>query len=681
MRPFFSLSDSLNNQRGHLFPWSPVALGIGIGFYFSLLQEPTPVIWAALVIGACLLLIVGAVSGPGLRPVVTGLILCLVGFLLAGVRAQTVSEIKLPFRYYGPIEGRIVEIDRSQSDAVRLTLDKVNLSKVRPGRTPARVRVSLHGPQEYFTPEPGLVIVVTGHLGPPEGPVEPGGYDFQRQAWFQRLGAVGYTRTPALVLSPHRESEAKLGLYRLRKRLSNAVQNALPGAAGAFAAAITTGDRSGMDRQVLDNLRASNLAHLLAISGLHMGLLTGFIFAATRTLLAAWPRIALYWPTKKIAAAVALHAGAVYLALSGGNVATERAFIMVAVMLGAVLVDRRAITLRAVAVAALIVLTLRPETLYGPGFQMSFAATTALVAVYGGLREIGTSLVRWPWLVRVIGGVALSSAVAGAATAPFAAAHFNQIPHYGLLANIVAVPLMGALIIPGAVLAGALAPLGLAWVGLALMELAILWILGVASTVSGWPSAISQVVTPGPAVVPLLTLGGLWVVIWQGRTRAAGLGLVLFALILWSQAERPDVLVSQSGGLIGVMTPKGRALSKERGESFAAMSWLENDGDPALQETAYGRMKTHPVDRLNWIEAHGLRILHATGKVAAALAVLQCADADLVIVNVATEFPRECNGFDARRLSQTGALAIARTDERTEITTVRDKSGHRLWSQ
>ena len=349
----------------------------------------------------------------------------------------------------------------------------------------------MHGLQGFLTPEPGLTVIATAHLSPPGGAVEPGGYDFRRQAWFQRLGAVGYTRVPVLAYAPHEGREVSLAIYRLRMRISAAVQAALPPPVGGFAAAITTGDRSGMDGEVLEALRASNLAHLLAISGLHMGLLTGFVFAALRFGLAALPGAALYWPVRKIAAAAALAAGAIYLALSGGNVATERAFIMVAVMFVAILVERRAVTLRSVAVAALIVLTLRPEALYGPGFQMSFAATTALVAAYGAMRGKEWSPSRWPPWLRVVGGVAVSSFVAGMATAPISAAHFNQVPHYGLVANIVSVPLMGAVIIPAAVLAALLAPFGLGWVGLKLMEWPILWILSVAQTVAAWPGSVS----------------------------------------------------------------------------------------------------------------------------------------------------------------------------------------------
>ena len=191
---------------------------------------------------------------------------------------------------------------------------------------------------------------------------------------------------PVLLQAPRGPGEMRL--LQARLRLAQAVRARIGGEAGGFAAAVMTGDRSGIAMTTLENLRRSNIAHLLAISGLHMGLLTGFIFMSLRAILSLIPALALRLPTKKIAAVGALAAGAAYLAVAGGNVATERAFIQVAVMFVAVLLDRRAVTLRAVAIAAMIVLARRPETLLGPGFQMSFAATTALVAVFTWVRDV-----------------------------------------------------------------------------------------------------------------------------------------------------------------------------------------------------------------------------------------------------------------------------------------------------
>ena len=239
----------------------------------------------------------------------------------------------------------------------------------------------------------------------------------------------------------------------------------------------------------------------------------------------------------------------------------------VAVVLVAVLFDRRALTLRAVALAAMIVLTLRPEALFGPGFQMSFAATTALAAVFGVM--CGMDVVWLPRWLRPVGAVVVSSLVTGLATAPFAAFHFNQIAQFGLIANLMSVPLMGTIVMPAAVLAAVLAPLGLEMAGLWIMDLGLRWILGVAHFVSDLDGSLRHVVTPGPEALALIALGGVFVVIWRGGLRWLGVAPVMAGFLLWHVAVRPQVLIVDSGFLIGVMTDAGRDVSKERGESFA----------------------------------------------------------------------------------------------------------------
>ncbi|MDJ0825149.1 MAG: ComEC/Rec2 family competence protein [Rhodobacter sp.] len=677
MAPIRSVRQALDAQRGHLFPWVPVAIGIGVGLYFALRVEPGLAAYAVAGLGA-VVLAAAAWRWRGLAPIYVMLCLGVVGFGLAGLRAHLVAAPLLDFRYYGPIEGRIVAVDRSISDKIRLTLDRVVLEDMAPARTPARVRVSLHGQQGFVAPEPGLTVILTGHLSPPQGPVEPGGFDFRRMAWFDGLGAVGYTRSPVLALAPAEAGASGVRIHRLRMVISAAVQRVLPGEPGAFAAAILTGDRSGMGRDTLDALRVSNLAHLLAISGLHMGLLTGFVFAAMRVLLVSLPWLGLRLPVKKVAAVVALAAGGFYYALSGGNVATERAFVMVAVMLLAVLVDRRAITLRAVAVAAVIVLALRPETLTEPGFQMSFAATTALVAVFGALRDWDGFHVPKP--LRPVLAVVVSSAVAGAATAPVAAAHFNRIADYGLIANLLSVPLMGVLVMPAAVLAAVLAPIGLSWVGLKVMEPPIQWILGVAHWVAGLDGAVTPVPAPPAGVLPIFALGMLWLILWRGTGRLAGLAPAAMALAVWTQVQRPPILVADTGGLVGVMTAEGRALSKPRGDGFAALSWLENDGDGAGQSDAAARAGFASDGSDQHLTVDGAAIVHLRGRGAVDRVDAACRTAALVIIAKAVDAPRGCPLFDAGKLRKTGALAIYPQPKGLRLVTASERGGRRLWS-
>lgn len=664
--PALPIAAAIDGQRGHLFPWCPVFYGLGIGAYFALPAEPGGP--ALAVLAAAMALCLGWARWRREAVLPLALALVVAGVLTGALRTAQVAAPVLEGRYYGPVEGRIVAVDRSLSDKPRLTLDRVVLDRRAPDRTPERVRVSLHGAQDWFAPVPGTTVVMTAHLSPPRPPTEPGGFDFQRHAYFKRLGAVGYTRTPVLELEP--PSGARLG--QLRARIASALRAALPGDTGAFAAAITAGDRSGLHRATLDALRASNLAHLLAISGLHMGLLTGFVFALLRAGLALWPRVALGGDTRKIAALGALPVAAFYLALSGGNVATERAFVMAAVVLLAVLLDRRAFTLRAVAVAALIVLALRPEALLSPGFQMSFAATTALVAAFGALRDLpGPGLPAW---ARPASALVVSSAVAGAATAPFAAAHFNIFAHYGLVANLAAVPLMGLAVIPLVVLAGLLAPLGLA--GLALWPLgrAIDWIIGVAHTVAGLDGAVRGVPAPGPEVLPLLSLGALAVVLWQGRARWAGLAPVVAALALWAVQERPAVLVADSGRLVGWMTPEGRRLSRARGEGFVARSWLENDGDRIAPAVAFARAPTGPNDDDNNDSAGAVARVRVLDDPADAPAA--CAAGAVLVSARAVDWQGPCTILDPDVLAASGALAIA-SDGR--VQSVAASRGARPW--
>ena len=647
---------ALQEARGTLFPWVAVFIGTGVGLWFALPWEPgLPfyLIAAAVVACACAL----RIFGPELVfPLVIALGCLALGMLAAGLRGHLQTAPMLAFHYYGPIEGRIVGIDRSQSDAIRLTLDRVVLRDTKPARTPLRVRVSLQGDQHWLDPVPGQVVVLTGHLDAPSGPVEPGAFDFRRMAFFDRLGAVGYTRAPVLLLAP--PEQGALLIDRLRSHLSKAIRDVVPGDAGAFAAGAMTGDRSGITQDTVVDLRKSNLAHLLAISGMNMAFLVAFVFALIRGGLACVPPLTLRVNTKKVAAVAALAVALFYLDLSGANVATERAFIMVTVMLGAILLDRRALTLRSVAIAATILLLWQPECLLEPGFQMSFAATIALIV---GFRTIDTRVAREKlprWMLPVYTMV-LSSVIAGLATAPYAAAHFNRVTDYGLLANLLTAPAMGLLVMPGGVIAALLAPFGLAAPALWVMGLGARWILFVAHWIAGLDGSVTAIPSPSPMVLPVMTFGALWLVIGTGRGRLAGLGLIMLALVIWAGSGRPDLLIAPDGRIVGLQTDAGRALSSARGGGFAAENWLQNDGDLATQEQAAARTAfTGPkgVRQFGLADVSGVAL---SGKAGMAALNDACAGGGLVILaGIAETPPATCALIDEALLRKTGALAI-----------------------
>ena len=647
---------ALQAARGTLFPWAAVAIGTGVGLWFLLPWEPgVPFYLAAgaVLATACAL----RAFGPELlAPIAVALACAAAGMLAAGVRLHLQASPMLDFRYYGPVQGRIVGIDRSQSDALRLTLDQVVLRDTSPARTPLHVRVSMQGDQPWLVPAPGQVVILTAMLSAPQGPVEPGTFDFRQMAFFDQLGAVGYTRTPVLLLEP--PEEGALYIDRLRSTLAQAIRDAVPGDAGAFAAGAMTGDRSGITQATVKDLRDSNLAHLLAISGMNMAFLVAFVFGLLRTGLAAIPPLALRVNTKKVAAVVALGVAYFYLQLSGSNVATERAFIMVSVMLGAILLDRRALTLRSVAIAAAVLLLWQPETLLQPGFQMSFAATVALIA---GFRAIDARVTRERlprWMLPVYMAV-LSSVIAGMATAPYAAAHFGRFTDYGLIANLLTVPAMGLMVMPGGAMAALLAPFGLAGPALWVMGLGSAWILFVADWIAGLDGSVTAIPTPSSLVLPVLTLGALWLVIGTGRMRLLGLVPMLAALVLWVLSPRPDLLIAGDGRIAGLLSEQGRALSAPRGGGFSAENWLQNDGDLATQEDAAARPGFDGPRGARRFVVGGVPGVVLTGKAGLAAAPAACAAGGIVVVaGMAEGVDGPCALIDEGLLRQTGAIAV-----------------------
>ena len=678
--------DPLARLHGHLFPWLPVCLGLGIGLYFALHREPSAMLLGAAAVGLAATVAIWRVGHPALRPFALAVALVALGLLLATLRAHLVQAPVLGFRYYGPVEGRVLLIDRSASDQLRLTLDRIVLERTSPARTPARVRITVGGDQPHIALEPGQRVMMTAFLSAPEGPVEPGGFDFQRMAWFLQLGAVGFSRSPVMALAPPDPGQVGLFFARARQSISDAVRARFPGDAGGFVAAILTNDTSGLSAEALASLRASNLAHVLSISGLHMSLLAAFVFAALRSGIALIPVVALRVSSKKIAALVALAASAAYFGLSGGAVATQRSFVMIAVMLVAVLVDRRAISLRTLAIAALIVLVLQPESLLQPGFQMSFAATAALVAAFGALRDAPDDHRRLPGWLRPVAALALASLVAGAATAPYGAAAFNKLSGYGLLANMLAEPMMALVVMPGAVIAALASLVGLADPVLWVMVQGARWILAVSDFVAGLGGAVVGVVKPPPLVLPFLTLGGLWLILIPLRARWAGLMPVALALALWAVAPRPALLIAGDGGVAGLMTPMGRALSATKGARFAATNWLEDDGDltplklaqrrPGFAETADG-MAFQLAGKPGLMVSADLtmdRIAALCGQVAVLIVGASEATPDIGPV------AGPCLSIDPARLRQMGAIALSPGGGGLILTGTRQIQGARLWS-
>jgi competence protein ComEC len=296
-------------------------------------------------------------------------------------------------------------------------------------------RLRLHIPPSSDELNPGDRVSLKGMLYPVPAQILPGGRDFQRELYFAGIGGVGYSFGGAhRVAGPENAGGWRESLRQLRTEMTRRISAVLPGSTGGVASALITGKRGAITEEVKQAFRDTGLSHLLAIAGLHLGLVGAFVFFAVRGGLALIPPIALRYPIKKIAACATLLVLACYLLLSGAAIPTQRAFIMNGLVFGAIIIDRLRISMRVCAIAAMVVLVIDPSILVGVSFQMSFGAVVALIAVYEtyGAR-LGRLLHSRSVSGKVLGycgGVAVTTVVATLGTYPYSIYHFHHVALY-----------------------------------------------------------------------------------------------------------------------------------------------------------------------------------------------------------------------------------------------------------
>lgn len=551
----------LGAEWDRLVLWLPVALAGGIVLYFSLPVEPP---WWLLLL-ALPPAILGLVLRPD-RPLAAWLCGLAAAFLLGlGTPAlHAALAPPMPELPRGAVEitGRVTDLE-ALPEGVRLTLDRVRLGPEAP-ELPRRIRLRLQR-GDPLRPEPGSVIRVRALLRAPAPPVVPGGWDFQRSAFFEGLGGTGFAIGRAEVV-------ADVGgrpLARLRAEVERRVAEAIPGSAGAVAAALLTGRQRAIPPEDIRAMRDSGLAHLLAVSGLHIGIVMGVAFAAAAGLLRLFPPLLARTDIRKWAALAALLAGFGYLLLTGAAVPVQRAFAMAGLVMLGLFLDRTALSLRTVAAAAALVLLLRPDLLLGPSFQMSFAAVLALVAGFETLRPRLDRLRQaagW-WRRPLLWGAGLlaSSLLAAAATLPFGWHHFGRMQWYGVAANALAVPLTSLLVMPAGMCGLLLMPFGLEGPALRVMGAGVEGILAVAHAVSSWPGAAGAAVPLPAAGAALCGVGLCWLCLWRSGWRFAGVSIMALGLALGLWQRPPDVLVSADSRWILLRTAAGAFAERGRG--------------------------------------------------------------------------------------------------------------------
>ena len=670
-------------ERARWLLWLPVLFGGGIALYFSWPREPAPWIGTA-AFAATAILVWRARRRPALSLILISASAIAAGFAAGQLRTQLVAAPRLAKPVTAQVSGQVDRVD-TRRDGARLTIAVEQFDRLPQALWPARVRIVVRG-SEVRRIRVGDRVRVRARLLPPARPAAPGAFDFARYAYFDRIGAVGFAFGAVQRVDAHPDSAIAphVWIANLRRDVAKRIAALAPSRGGAMAQALMTGDRGAIAEETWRVMRQSGLAHLLAISGLHVGLVAAGAFFAVRFLFAAVPAFALRYPIKKWAAGVALMAAFGYLIFTGATVPTQRAFLMIAIVLLAIFVDRNALSMRLVALAAAVILILRPESILSASFQLSFAAVVALVAGYevlqgaiNRLRAGGGHLAKAFWY---LAGVALTTVIATLATSPLAYFHFNQFAAYGLAANMVAVPLMALWIMPMALLGFVLFPFGAEGLALAPMIWGIDGVLATADFVANLDGAVWRGPAPSVLMPIAFVVGGLWLCLWQRLWRLLGLAPIALALALALAAVAPDVLVDERGRTVLVREPSGAAnFSTRYGGRIVRETWLRRLGlGPGAGHTlSQTRFRCDSIG----CAYHRDRFVVAHARTADALAE-DCQLADIVIASVPIRRP--CSGpqvvigrFDLWRL---GAHAIWLGSDGAVVRSVENERGARRWS-
>ncbi|MBE7186512.1 MAG: ComEC/Rec2 family competence protein, partial [Methylobacterium mesophilicum] len=572
---------ALEAERGVLFLCIPLLLGIGAVAYFTMPTEPR---------GDALLLALGSTALLAFafhRRNSLSLAAFAIFLVVLGIAAGKGEMLRASTRMLGAavathVTGRVESVDRLTEKRVRLTLDVLATDQPMLRFSPERIRIT--AARIGFPVEAGMVVSGLVRLMPPSGPILPGGYDFSFRSYFEGIGATGFfLGSPAAGDADGRSGSWADRLENWRQRLADHIRSRIGGPEGEVAAALIVGVRGGIPENVNEALRRTGLAHILSISGLHMALVAATVMTTIRAALALLPRFASRRAIKKAAAVAALGAVSIYVLFSGSDVAALRSYIMLAIMLSAVLFDRAALTMRNLALAAIVLLLWMPHEIMGPSFQMSFAATAALIAGFAGRprrdqtgnapRTGHRPLVLLRWALSVLLALAGTSLLAGLATAPFGVYHFQRISPLSLPANLLTAPIVSILVMPFAMLGMLFMPLGLDGPFFSVMGFGLRLMLAVTQ----WLSARSPIDGVGTIPVSALLLGIAAIVLFSVLTtklRYAALGLAAAAFAAVHFGQAPDILVSEDAKLVALAAGDGRlAVTAHGGGGFTLENW------------------------------------------------------------------------------------------------------------
>ncbi len=689
----YAIGAAKNITEEHGLLYAPVFLSIGIAIYFSINFEPnSALVWQIWLASLALLLISHQIYV--LRPEYIALrrmafIICLIisGLFIAQYRTIQLHEpmLEKPLKFAN-VSGVIADVEvLAENGAQRMTLRDVHIDEIAPQKTPYSVRLKVRSTQIY---EAGQRVEMLAALNPPSGPIVPRGFDFEQQSFFKRLGAVGFTYREPVIIAQNTEHSGSIFWENLRLFVSDQVKKSLPSHLQGVVITFMTGEKSSIAEPDLIAMRESGLAHLLAISGLHVGLVAGFVFFFVRLSLVLIPDMALKYPIKKWAAAIALIAAFCYMLLVGASIPTQRAMMMTGIALFAIIMDRSPFSLRMVALAAFIILIFYPHMLISASFQMSFAAVTALVGFYSCFRTQIQMLYRDAgWIkkaVLYIAGIALTTLIAGGATALYGLYHFQTWSVYSALANILAMPMVGIMVMPAAVLSYLLMPLGLSQYPLLLMGFGIDWVLYIAHSVADLEGAVVKIAAFSSYCLGAATFGGLLIICGPHFYRFIGaviMGITIIVMVMTPSYSR--LFIAEKFKLIGLYDVNLQTLYVDtpQREKYTRKNWSRllglEDNDVKPLEKHPSILCDHQACRLkiNDINISLLKDKYVQSQ--------ECQWADIVIFEyyITPQLCRSALIIDKSTSDEGGALQITFKDLSFLILSTKDARGLRPWTQ
>lgn len=669
-------------------PWLAVAFAGGIATWFLLpkpWQRASAIGIAALVAIAAQALWRDRDGRANLRLAAISLAVMLAaGVAVIWLRSATVGAEPTSYPQVERIEARVLErIDQPAEDRLRLVLAYRDAG----AGIARKVRINVPLEDDKAGLAEGAIVRLRTRLMPPSSPMLPGGYDFARTAWFQGLAATGSLIGEIEVVRPGQGASSLAGVQRA---LAAHVRERLSGSPGTIAAAFASGDRGAIARADEEAMRDAGLTHLLSISGLHVSAVMAAAYLLAIKLLALWPWLALRVRLPVLAAAVAAGAGIGYTLLTGAEVPTVRSCIGAVLVLIALALGREPLSLRMVAVAAIAVLLLWPESLVGPSFQMSFAAVLAIVALHGSAPVRAFLAAREEsWLARFGRRAAmllLTGLVIEITLMPIVLFHFHRAGVYGALANVVAIPLVTFVSMPLIALALLLDLVGVGapiwWLAGKSLEL----LLAIAHFTAAQPGAVKLAPQMDFATIALFVVGGLWLALWQGRTRLFGLAPVVLGTMLLVVTPAPDVLISGDGRHVGIAGEGDRLLMlRDTRSDYVRDNLLELaglEGEPVPLDRWDGARCSRDFCTLSiergerrWI----LLMARSSAMVEERALAAACDRADIVVAD--RFLPRSCSPrwlkADRRLLNRTGGLALYLDEPRME--TVAEGQGEHGW--